>query len=454
MEQIMISPLYLAMSSVYMAHLWLPEYAPMVEKGKFSKARILATDAIKNLSDPLAISHMYQAAADMSILLNEYEKAEELYGRSIYILDGSEFLPIMSCRATGIIAIAQNRLEVGTQCFKRNTQQKISINKKIEAFGVLAMLFREAGLNNASNDSMMQMKEISETIAYQHWQPLVRLIEIDLSIFKSIYESPAMEDHIFRSLDNKYEPKKDEVNININESGNAPVIEKVLYSIIECRKRQLLNLKSLKNGEYVDFNHIIQFSFHPFVCQSIIYQRYSLLEIGLAAITGRQKNIINELVTNYPWMNYKNYRNINNSLRIDLNERLYFFAKTQNENGDTDYENNFYLLYIERAFKAIHQFTNKIQRLVRISDINNEGVEFAKKYSKQKGYEKKSEEIPIKCQIAINYILKNQARTDVSVYEVAAVAGVSERWLQLKFKNHYGYTPKKIIQMGRELVLS
>jgi hypothetical protein len=440
----MISPIYLAASSVCMTRSRLPSYSRMVVQGDFSGARDLSYQGRQRYSDQLSVAWMDQAAADMSILMGDCEQAEKLYARAVSGLVGTPLLNAVSCRSTGIQALYQNRLDVAVHCFRRNTETGVSVDHQLESHMVLALIYREAGLDKDANESLAKLQDLAKRPERQDWFGLSNLVAWDLAAYRAIYASCAMRDHIYRSMN-------DVANEEVNELIPCdelidPVSDQELVPLLLARQQHLLNIVNLATGKTSDWSSVNIFSNTPFAASSRLSLKYSCLEIGLAAIAGEQHDITKKLIRDYPWLGECCDRK-NNTVRIDQNEHLYFLAKLHKQSATIDDCNVFYQRYVEAAFKAIYKFTNQLQKIAsnRQGDVKVSLPPLDELPIVQHGREL----IPVRCQQAYNYILENSFRPDVSVHEVASIMGVSERWLQLQFKRHYGCSPKAVIRTGQ-----
>ncbi len=440
----MISPIYLAASSICMARSRLPSYSRMVVRGDFTGARDMSYQARQRFSDHLSVAWADQAAADMSILMGDYEQAEKLYARAVSGLAGTPFLHAVSCRSAGIQALFQNRLDVAVHCLRRNTEVGVSIEHQLESHMILTLIYREAELDKDANESLAKLKCLAKKVECQDWLSLANLVVWDLAAYRAIYASYAMRDHIYRSMNDV--AKKDMSALSLCDESMSQAYDQDLATLLLARKQHLLNITNLVEGKALDWNQVNMFSHTPFVACSRLCLKYACLEIGLASIAGEQHEINKKLIRDYPWL--EGYRDRKNStVRIDQNEHLYFLAKLHTQNQTTDDCNIFYRCYVEAAFKAISRFTNQLQKIVSNQRANTNIL--LGSLDESLAVQKKSELIPVRCQQAYDYIKANSFRHDVSVREVASIMGVSERWLQLQFKRHYGRSPKAVIRNER-----
>lgn len=438
----MISPLFMALDSACMTHSRLPTYVRLVTQGDFSDARALAMHARKGFTDALSISLMDQAAADMSILMRDYEQAESLYASSVSDLSGSPLLSAVSCRATGIQALYQNRFEVAAHCFRRNTEEMVAMEYRLEGYATLALIYREVGLDKDAQENFLKLRKLAKQTSHFIWCELSNLLALDLVAYRTIYASSAMSDHIFRNMNSDVEEVLDEPLVS-DQLDNLTK-DQEFVSLLSARKQHLTNMIHLVNGKQVDWNELVKFAHSPFAMNSRLYLKYACLEIGLAALAGGNYDITRKLMLSYQWLGSHCNRMTNRTVRIDQNELLYFISKIETKRTPIDDRNSLYQLYLESAFKAIHLFTNKLQQIISVGLINTSGQTMDVDASSTSG--QIIDPIPLRCQRAYDYIKENSWRSDVSVREVASTIGVSERWLQLQFKRHYGCSPKKLIR--------
>ncbi len=446
----MISPVYVALSSACMTHSRLPQYASLVALGNFSEARALAKQASQINTDILSISCMHQAAADMSILLKDYEQAEVLYADSVSVLLGSPHLNAMSCRATGIQALFQNRFDIAAHCFKRNTEGTVPLEYSLEGYATLALICREVGLDREAYENYKKMRSLAENSHLEDWLELSKLLALDLAAYRAIYASPEISDHIFRNMVGSVKNVTDDLHF-YDDPGDL-TLAKELNPVIRTRKEQLKKVIALAEGKQVDWASLKNVLSSPFASSSHLYEKYSCLEIGLASIAGGHREIAETLMQENPWLHTKCTNKTVGTVRIDQNERLYFIAKMKTKGMIIEEHNNLYQIYLENTFKAIYEITNKLEQTLlkpsmkaRTSSIQlDESALSAKKINP----------IPVRCLRAFEYIKENSWRSDVSVYEVASIIGVSVRWLQLQFKHHYGCSPKRMIRDQRQVSFS
>lgn len=438
----MISPLFMALDSACMTHSRLPSYVRLVTKGDFADARALAKQARKRFTDALSISLMDQAAADMSILMSDYEQAESLYASSVSDLSGSPLLSAVSCRATGIQALFQNRFDVAAHCFKRNTEEMVAMEYRIEGYATLALIYREVGLDKNAQENFIKLRKLTKQTSHSIWHELSNLLALDLAAYRTMYASSAMNDHIFRHINCVVEEVADETLVNDRLEDLA--MDPEFVSLFRARKQHLTNMIHLVNGEKVDWNELKNFSHDSFAKKSRLYLKYASLEIGLAALAGGHADIAQKLMMNDQWLGSLGDHTANRTVRIDRNELLYFVSKIEKTRTTIDESNPLYQHYLESAFKAIHQFTNKLQQTVSVGLVNTPAMEIQMDQSTTPG--QKINPIPLRCLRAYEYIKENSWRSDLSVREVASTIGVSERWLQLQFKRHFGCSPKAVIR--------
>lgn len=446
----MISPMYLALFSACKTHSLLPQCTRLAVKGDFSAARALANQAKQGCTDVLSISCMNQAAADMSILLGEYEQAEAWYACSVSVLSGSEFLNAMSCRATGIQALFQNRFEVAAHCFRRNAEETVPMEYRLESYATLALIYREVGLDKVAQENYQELRSLAKRTSSHDWFDLSSLLALDLAAYRTVYASSAMGDHIFRNMSGAANEIVDEL-LACDDSDDFALSHE-LAPLLRDRNKHLKNMIHLAAGKTMDWDDLKNFAYSTFAKNSRLYLKYACLEIGLAAIAGGHHDIVQKLVLSYPWLDAHDGQKLKSMVRIDQTELLYFRVKLKTKCVSIEGKNSLYQLYLESVFRAIHQLTNKLQLIVANGLINASAITIQIKESESLG--QISESIPLRCQRAYDYIKENSWRSDVSVREVASIIGVSERWLQLQFKRHYGCSPKTLIRNRYQVELS
>jgi hypothetical protein len=442
-EVFMISPLFMALDSACMTHSRLPDYVRLATQGNFADARALAKQARKRFTDALSRSLMDQAAADMSILMSDYEQAESLYASSVSDLSGSPFLSAVSCRATGIQALFQNRFDVAAHCFRRNTEEMVAMEYRLEGYATLALIYREVGLDKDAQENFVKLSRLAKQSSHPVWRELSNLLALDLAAYRTIYASSAMNDHIFRHKNGVVEEVADEALVS-DQLEDLEMAQEFV-SLLRARKQHLSNMIHLVNGEKVEWNELENFSQGSFAKNSRLYLKYACIEIGLAALAGGHSDIVQKLMLNFQWLGSHVDRSANRAVRIDRNELLYFVSKIETKHTSIDESQSLYQHYLESAFKAIHQFTNKLQQIVSVGLVKTSAQEIHLDESTTP--RQISEPIPLRCQRAYDYIKENSWRSDVSVREVASSIGVSERWLQMQFKRHYGCSPKTVIRI-------
>lgn len=446
----MISPMYTALGSVCRTHSRLPRYTHLVAQGDFLGARKLANEAKLRCTDAFSESCMAQAAADMSILLGEYEQAETLYAGAVSALTGSPHLNAVSCRATGIQALFQHRFDVATHCFRRNAEETVSVEFRLESYAILALIYREVGLDKSAYENCFKLRNLAEQTSRQNWRDVSMLVALDLAAYREIYASSAMSDHIFRHMKGAVIEVVD--TPLIGEHADNWALDPEMAPLVLARKQHLMHMVHLASGKKLAWEEIEKFSHAQFAKNSNLYLKYGYLEIGLAAIAGGNYDIAEQLMSNESWMEAHRDLKAKNTVRIDQNEWLFFFAKMQKKSAAIDENSAFYQLYLERSFKAIHQFTNKLQQIISNGLVNAGALPLSLEVSARLA--QPSEQIPVRCQRAYDYIQENSWRSDVSVREVASIIGVSERWLQLQFKRHYGCSPKTVIRDRHQVAFS
>lgn len=442
----MISPIFLFTCSALLLKRKLPEYINLAIKGEFSSARELATLSQKKYTDVLSIAYMDQAAGDMSMLLGDHEKAEKFYARSISGLAGSANLRAASCHCTGIQALYRNRFDIAAHCFRRNTEDNVLMEYKLGGFVALSFIYREAGLDKLINEIRLKLNDVEEKTLCPIIRSITDLVKLDITTYRLIYVSTSMRDHIFRNPNDVIEDeiyKPSTFRVMSTDSD----VEKYLFVFLQSRKEHLMNICDLALGKPVDFSDFQVHLTSPFVARSRLSLKYTCLEVGLAAIAGRNITILRKLIDSYPWLEHFKFKRQNNDVRIDRLDHLFFLSKYKISIGSIDEGNIFYNHYVINSFQALDKITN------RLNKIASRGlVELAVLKSREDDFpvaRKPKTPIPVQCTQALDYIKENSFKSKLSVQEVANIVGVSVRWLQMMFKRHYGYSPKVLIRMEK-----
>ncbi|CAN5644339.1 T3SS transcriptional regulator HrpB [soil metagenome] len=437
----MIYPNYLAAIQILRLGEQLPRrLQDLLAEDRHTEAATTVREALSTGGTPLFMAQHWQLLGDIQLLIGNFEAVETIHEKSLALMDGHPLLSSMSCRATGLLMLVRGRLETASRCFVRNLQSPDEA-MRLEALAICALLFREGGMLREAASFAMQLLGAASAIHHDGWRSLAHTPNRDIAVYRELLSSPRLHDHVYWHAS----PSGASPSTTLTPSVIFPNVPHAVHSILEHRQRQLTQLLAVAHGETAiqQLDESTVRSSHPWPSSAAWSARMSLQELALAALAGGQPAAAARLLARVP----ANIASIAQStpiagvVRPAQIEFAYCMAKSMMERGQPAEGLALYRRYLKVAMDTIRSLAATLNQLHDSVPSMDEATPSASNDPVAL--------LPQRYRRAYEYLRQHHGRGDLSVHEVAASIGVSERALQMRFKSVLGISPREAIQQLR-----
>lgn len=425
----MPSLLYCAMFSALTAAKPLPTFSKRIIAGDFKQALKSVYSMQDQHDSQLGESDIpaLQAMADALLLLGQYEEAEEAFRKVQKLLrNNKEQIRIVTRRNTGWQALSQNRFSVALNCFSANVEDHTSTDpQRIEAMAGVAMTHYRLGQQSAANDVLKQAVLLAQRQADKRWDTLLECLNADCNTQFLIRSTGQLRDHVF------WHSSATQADPNPQHAARAVQLLRSRLAdmpLMQARFSYLNDLLSVCEGSKAAYDSAMTHAQWARTLQFMDYHKAVKLEITLALLSQGFADLAEKtLGTNQEQA----------PLRWNI-EYMYCMAKIRMHQGNMSEGFNLYHRYALNAVQCLRTETHIIKPLCG-----------PMKTSTQMPTDDIGARLPAKYRRAYRYMLDHIDRSDLSVREIATHIGVTERALQLAFKESVGMSPSEVINRHR-----
>ncbi|MCA8023447.1 helix-turn-helix transcriptional regulator [Burkholderia metallica] len=418
------------------AYLGAPEFGierqrlgKMLFEGEIVAARQFASRWADSSANTLSL----RLHADVQLVTGSNEDAEEDYREAQRLgRHGSrEEIRVESCRNTAWQALFRHRFNTALACFGRAADEKtISVDRMIEArIGIVCALYELGRANEALNES----KELLEWVTYNSeaiepaWRELLVVLDADISTQLTLRSSATLQDHIYWQSNSISSCVGSNANYDNLVNGDANVKIPILGVRLDY-------LRQLRDAASTGRHAIDGLMTHVNWARSQNlekYQRTLRIEIALAMLACdavQAADVILKPLTGIGHASFPGQQKI---------EYLYCVAKILQMQGRLHEAQQVYsryaLISMENIREALSSRVPFLERKIReTSQLDDIGARLPARYRR-----------------AYNFILENLEHPDLSVSDIAAEIGVTERALQSTFKKFLDMSPTELIRRQR-----
>lgn len=429
----MIAYHYLLLSSTLDCCTVAPLASTCMAQGRLSEAMAAASTAIETATDPLVVARLRQMCGDIHLLRGALEDAEEAYRLSLKPLAPSAETQGLSCRAAGLLSLFQRRFETAASCFQKIGRTGCSPALRNEATIFLAQILFESGLRSRARDMVRAAADAALASGSPAWQQLFLLLLHDFEIRALVQNQPEMRDDIYwQSLDNTLPPAEPPTLTLVGAACDAGFMK-----LVEQRSAHLGCVAALARGEAGN-SIILQTSLAGTRLLSPQCHQTVLLELTQAALAGKLVHVAEILIAGGGAATTQ--RSAAGADGADPQQRqlLYCHAKLRLLRGLADEGLAMYASYALLAMQAMRAAYPIAQRF---------DEKPASHYAVVK--DDISARLPARYRRAYQFMLAQAHLPSLSITDVANVIGVSERALQLAFKEHIGLSPREVLRRHR-----
>ncbi|NRO99126.1 helix-turn-helix domain-containing protein [Paraburkholderia sp. NMBU_R16] len=427
----MFSTIYFAASSILAADDVPATLTSKVLEGRFAEAVRLAANLTDIDSDQGTRNlDRLQTFADLQLILGRHEEAEETYRRAQKSVRHSRnAMRIVSCRNTGWQALFRSQFSVALSCFKRNEQERTAtIEQRLDNLvGSTLVLFHLGRIQDACA-SLAELSSVASTSGDQRWCDLASALAADLHAQQQLLCSEHLADHIYwRSVI---------ADFSLDSAIVCQDLSTCTIPVLARRGEYLGYLLALARGELDAWTNLKDYA--GGIRNSALgdYHRTLCLEIALAALAGRFPTVAEGMLDASGIAASKGVQHARWYL-----DYLYCRAK---------------VLHLQaRVQEFAHTFEH--YALVSLKHVRADNVALAmitpqtatQPSRNEQAPDEVSSRLPAKYRRAYRYLMDNLDQRNLTVREVAAHIGVTERAVQAAFKNHLGLSPSELIRRER-----
>ncbi|WP_017775670.1 helix-turn-helix transcriptional regulator [Paraburkholderia kururiensis] len=401
-----------------------------------AQANRWAEDAHQSTDMP----YLLQLHADMQMTLGIGDEAEEQYRRAQKVIrTPREAIRAASCRNAGWQALFRHRLATALSCFARVVDETgIDPLQRMEARLGIVCALHELGQSRAAAEALDELAAMAASSAGgavngepSYWRDVITTLRFDLAVQRELRSAAALSDHAYwqSGMTDDRTPGSGEVTETADLHEVAAL--RVRVPLLRERIDYLRQLRALTRGNRNAMDALtahLTWAQHTGLHE---YLRTARLEIVLAALASESPQLAETMLEPLHRIDYAastGHRQL---------EYLYCVAKVRQTQGRTRESMQFYSRYalicaqcLRDDAAAIVPFANRAPR--HGTQLDDVGARLPAKYRR-----------------AYRYLQENLDRRDLSVREVAAEVGVTERALQSAFKNFLGLSPTELIRRQR-----
>ncbi|MCF7697504.1 helix-turn-helix transcriptional regulator [Mycetohabitans sp. B2] len=382
------------------------------------------------------VAGLLQLHADMQMTLGIDDEAETSYRRAQRaVRECAHAVRAASCRNAGWQALFRCRLATALSCFVRLVDDaELDPLQRLEAqFGLVCAL-HELGQGRFLRDAIKQLIELTEEAppeVAQRWQEVVLTLRLDIAVQRELRLSSQLGDHAYW-----LSGAVDERSLGSRDSGALiealeTDAQRVQMPLLKQRIMYLRHLRLLSHGVRDAMMNIQQHLDWAARNGLSEYGRSTRIEIGLAALHAGAPQLAESVVES---LNRVDYVSSTGRRQIDY---LYCLAKIRQSQGKVNESMQYYTRYAVVSTQCLRDDSQAL-------------VSFSSRATPQTGQlDDISARLPAKYRRAYRYMQENLNRHDLSVREIAAEVGVTERALQSAFKNFLGLSPTELIRRQR-----
>lgn len=404
-------------------------YCTKMLAGQFHDAAALAAAQIESGRAPFAPGHeQWQRYADVQLVLGRYEEAEDGYRRTQRALRGQrgETRPLLA-RHAAWQALFLDHLDTSLRSFRRVIEdESAGTGLKLECLvGATLALFRLGRLDGA-RERLDAFAVLAEDASEQRWRRLADALRQELLVQYTLRASEALDDHIY------WRSAILELRAADLDAGNAPLAhaDTPQVAVLTRRCDFLQQLQALSRGVHAAQAQVERHLHWSVDAKLDDYHRGLRVEIALAALVGQMPNVAESMLYLFRDMPAR----VHQHTRWYL-EFLYCQSKLRERQGSLREYAELYRRYALLSLKHVR--------------ADSAALPAGASGRPQLVVDEISSRLPPRYRRAYRYLIDHLDQSGLSVSEVAAHIGVTERALQAAFKTSLGVSPSELIRRKR-----
>jgi AraC-like DNA-binding protein len=428
----MFSGLYFAAVSALLAHERFPAYTRKVIAGQLHEACSTAAawaepDGVSREADytPLLVY------GDAQLVLGRLVEAEETYRKAQRAIRGSRAtLRLVSCRNAGWQAFFQHRLPAALTCYTRiGADPDATAAQKMEGLIGEILVLYQLGRLAPVQTGMESLRALAAQESDPRWSALSAALARDVYTQTQVRGADELHDHIYwRSVESERTATTAFAS-DIDEASNGSAMP-----ILTARLAYLDHLGAFAQGRRDVADKLDEHLRWAARAGASAYHRGLCLEIAVAALAAGAPNTAEAMLeqcrvghTQQPWHErwYLDY--------------AYCLAKIRQRQGRIQEYAQLYGRYALASIRHVRS-DNASVAAVATDSLRD---------ARQPTSDDVSARLPAKYRRAYRYMMEHLDRHDLSVREMAAHVGVTERAIQAAFKTYLGLSPCQLIRRQR-----
>ncbi|CAD6563343.1 helix-turn-helix transcriptional regulator [Paraburkholderia sabiae] len=377
--------------------------------------------------------------ADMQLMLGICDEPEDQY-RAVEkaMCAPRRVINAASCRNAGWQAVFRYRLATALSCFARAIEEaendpNLNVELRLAIAGILHLL----GYPNNCARELAELEAATTELPSSLWRQILATLHFDVAVQRELRGSPLLDNHAYwqsglddmtpRSIGVKADVRslRDETDMR-----ECKVLD-VRTPLLRQRIDYLRSLRTLAKGARVELDGIethLNWARH----QGLVdYLSTTRVEAALASLAADAPELAERVLEPLRRINYAG------STGHRQLEYLYSLARTQQALGRH-----------REAVDLLGRYALTAAKCLR--DDSQIHVSYRAIASSRDRYlDDVAVRLPARYRRAYRYMQQNINRSHLSVRELAAEIGVTERALQLAFKKSLGLSPKQLIRRLR-----
>ncbi len=429
----MIPSFYLAATSALVQGGRCPGYAEACGHGHWYEALAMASRAADTVKDPSGLAVTMQACGDVSLLMDDAEEAEDWYRRSLRRLHQSAEMSAWSWRSAGLQALFRDRLESAATCFLRLSQHGNDRFLQMEALVFLVIISAQLGLMVPARRALAALVDCASDPQDAEWSALARTLEFDIATAIHLHTKPELNDHAYWA---SAQPASGAAHWPIPAPDTSPSHGR-LGGLLAHRVLFIRRLSALADGDATVFP-ALQEALAWGGKQSGSYRVAAALEVMKACFAGQQSHLADIEVKTLSALGGAPGSATSGGNLHCRREYVYCMAKLRRMQGRLEESMTLYSRYAAGAMELLRREGAALTRVI--------AQEFP---SPEAPKDDVSVRLPTRYRRAYEFMLRSIERSDLSIQEVAASIGVTERALQVTFKASLGEAPREVLRRLR-----
>lgn len=425
----MPTSLYFAVSSALTSSKPTSPCSTKMLAGQFQDASVLAASQIEADRTDVTPTHAdWQVYADVQLVLGRHEEAEDAYRRAQRSMRGqrAETRALLS-RNAGWQALFRDHHDTALRGFNRVINDDAAeIGTKLDCLVGATLSSFQLGRLDGARARLDALAALAPQADDRRWCRLADALQEELRAQYALRAADALDDHIYwRSAIAGLRPA------DFRDRASAlATLDTLRIPVLVRRTEFLQQLQTLAAGSHAAFGSLEQHLRWSVDSKLEDYQRNLRLEIALAALAGHSPRVVESML--YIFRDQLTQGQQHTRWYLEF---LYCQAKLRERQGRLQEHVQLYRTYALLSLKHVRSDS------VSLPACATERPQLVA--------DDISARLPGRYRRAYRYVIEHLDQSGLSVSEVAAYIGVTERALQAAFKTHLGVSPSELIRQLR-----